>query len=228
MRKLKIRSLFLLLITASGCGVYQPIPVDVPLISEKNDLRIDAGASVFPSVFTTVSYGLTDKIAVQGFGSVGLNGRYYVQAATGFYRKKEENKVLEAYAGYGFGYGDVYKYRQPGDLFGSYQLFFGQINVGKIAVGSSSYFEGGFGFKAGYMLSEFTDKYYYDKILETDVYNTYHDRSVLLEPVGFLRVGGNLKFSAKIGGALIYKFTHKDLKLPYNYFNVGLGINYRF
>jgi len=220
--------LLIIAICAAGCGVYHPMTVDVPLISEKNDLRIDAGGAVFPSGFTTVSYGLTDKIAVQGFGTVGFNGRYYVQAAAGLYQKKEDDKVMEFYGGYGFGYGDVYNYRKPGDFFGNYQLYFGQINYGKIANGSSAYFEGGFGFKGGYMLSAFTDKYYYDKVLETNVFKTYHDQSLLLEPVGFIRVGGNLKFSAKIGGTLIYKFTSKDKQLPYSFFNIGLGINYRF
>jgi hypothetical protein len=42
-------------------------------ISEKNDLRIDAGISLGPSAHTTISYGLTDKIAIQGFGSVGTH-----------------------------------------------------------------------------------------------------------------------------------------------------------
>jgi hypothetical protein len=37
---------------------------DIPLISGKNDLRVDAGISVVPSVNATVSYGLTNNVAI--------------------------------------------------------------------------------------------------------------------------------------------------------------------
>ncbi|MDY0161541.1 MAG: hypothetical protein RBR64_09375, partial [Bacteroidales bacterium] len=67
----------LILLMMSSCIVYHPMPIDIPLISEKNDFRVDAGISIVPSANATVSYGLTDKIAIQGFGSVGADDRYY-------------------------------------------------------------------------------------------------------------------------------------------------------
>jgi len=46
--------------------------------------------------------------------------------------------------------------------------------------------------------------------------------------VGFIRIGGQkLKFSVKLGGTMIYKFTNTNRSLPYSYINLGLGINYR-
>jgi hypothetical protein len=224
----------LILLAMSGCGVYNPQTTDIPLISEKNDLRVDAGISFVPSVHSTISYGLTDKIAIQGFGSIGTsdNGnpknRYYVQAATGLYKNSGNNKILELYGGFGYGYGDCYNDSHPGNIFGNYQLYFAQFNYGTIASDVSN-FEIGFGIKAGYLHSDLTDKNYYDWISETGPFTTYHDNSILFEPVGFIRMGGEqLKFSIKLGGTLIYKFTNSDKFIPYNNFNLGLGINCRF
>lgn len=217
---------FLISTMMSGCIVYHTQTTDIPLISEKNDLRVDAGVSLIPSVHATVTYGLTDKIAIQGFGSKGPD-EYYFQAATGLYKNKGNSRVLEIYGGLGYGYGNAYKDANPGYLFGDYQLYFGQLNYGKIA-NELSNFEIGFGIKTGYLHSNLTDKNYYDWISESGPYKTYHDESLLLEPVGFIRVGGQkLKFSVKLGGTMIYKFTNTNRSLPYSSINLGLGINYR-
>lgn len=77
------------------------------MISKKNDLRIVGGISIIPSAHATVSYGLSDKIAIQGFGSIGPDGSYYIQAASGLYKKLGNHKVMEFYVGYGYGYGDA-------------------------------------------------------------------------------------------------------------------------
>lgn len=211
----------------SSCIVYHPITTDIPLISEKNDLRVDAGISVVPSANATISYGLTDKIAIQGFGSIGYD-RYYFQAATGLYKNKGNSKVFELYGGFGYGYGDAYNDANPGNLLGNYQLYFAQANYGKIA-NESSNFEIGFGIKGGCLHSNLTDRNYYGWISETGPFKTYHDESILLEPIGFIRIGGNrLRFNVKLGGTMIYKFTNTDRNLPYSYLNLGIGLNYRF
>lgn len=218
---------FLISLMMSGCIVYHTQTTDIPLISKKNDLRVDAGISLVPSAHATISYGLTDKIAVQGFGSIGADDRYYLQASTGLYKSKGNNRVLELYGGFGYGYGTAYKDANPGRLLGDYQLYFGQLNYGKIASEISN-FEIGFGVKTGYLRSNMTDKNYYDWVSETGPFVKYHDKSILFEPVGFVRLGGkNLKFSVKLGGTLIYKFTNTDKNLPYGYINLGLGLNYR-
>jgi len=66
---------FLISLMMSSCIVYHPMTTDIPLISEKNDLRVDAGISIVPSANATVSYGLTDKIAIQGLScpEIGLH-----------------------------------------------------------------------------------------------------------------------------------------------------------
>jgi len=219
--------LVFLSIILQSCIVYHPMTTDIPLISEKNDLRIDAGISIIPSANATVSYGLTDKIAIQGFGSVGADDRYYFQAATGLYKKKGDNKIFELYGGFGYGYGNAYKDANPGNLLGDYQLYFGQANFGKISSNSSN-FETGIGIKAGYLHSNLTDKNYYDWTSEAGPFKIYHDESILLEPVGFIRFGGHrLRINVKLGGTIMYKFTNSDRNLPYSYLNLGIGLNYR-
>jgi len=210
----------------TSCVVYYPQTADIPLISKKNDLRIDGGISTMLSANATVSYGLTNKLAVQAYGDI-LHG-YYCQGAMGYYKNLGNFKVIELYSGFGYGYGNAYKDANPGHLLGNYQLYFGQLNYGKTASETSN-FEIGIGIKTGYLRSNLTDKNYYDWISETGPYKTYHDESFLFEPVGFIRIGGQkLKFSVKLGGTMIYKFTNTNQSLPYSYINLGLGINYRF
>jgi hypothetical protein len=211
----------------SSCIVYHTQTTDISLISKKNDLRMDAGISIIPSAHATISYGLTNKIAIQGFGSIGSDDRYYFQAATGLYNNIGNSRVLELYGGFGYGYGNAYKDANPGHLLGDYQLYYGQLNYGKIA-NELSNFEVGFGIKTGYLHSNLIDKNYYNWISETGPFKTYHDESLLIEPLGFIRIGGDkLKFCVKIGGTIIYKFTNTDRSFPYSYINLGLGINYR-
>jgi hypothetical protein len=225
--KIQVITLGLLIsLMMSSCIVYHPMTTDIPLISEKNDLRVDAGISIIPSAHATISYGLTNKVAIQGFGSIGYD-RYYFQAATGIYNNMGNSRVLEFYGGFGYGYGNAYKDANPGNLLGDYQLYFGQLNYGKIA-NESSNFEIGFGIKTGYLHSNLKDKNYYNWVSEAGPFRTYHDESLLFEPVGFIRVGGqNLKLSLKLGGTVIFKFTNTNRSLPYSCINLGIGLNYR-
>jgi hypothetical protein len=219
---------FSLSLMVSGCVVYHPQTADIPLISNKGDLRLDAGISIIPTAHATVSYGMTEKMAVQLFGSIGSDDRYYMQAAAGLYKNRGTNRILELYGGFGYGYGDAYRDANPGDLVGNYQLYFGQLNYGTIA-GETSNLEIGIGIKTGYLHSNMTDINYYDWISMTGPYITYHDESLLLEPAGFIRMGGKkLRFSIKLGSTWIYKITNPDRHFPYYHLNLGLGLNYRF
>lgn len=231
-RLMKIRIFMqglLLTLVMSGCVVYQTPTVDIPLISKKNDLRIDAGVSFIPSVHATASYGLTDKVAVQGFASINTEKNRYFQAAAGLYKNKANSRVTELYGGIGYGHGRAYQDAIHGNLYGNYQVYFAQLNHGKIASEASGY-EVGFGIKTGYLHSNLTDENYYEnRIPLQGPYKVYHDESLLFEPGGFFRMGRNkLKFSIKLGCSLIYKFTNTDKNLPYTRGNMGFGLNYRF
>jgi hypothetical protein len=219
---------FTLGFVVTSCVVYHPQSTDIPLISKKNDLRIDAGISLFPSAYATISYGLTSKIAIQSFGSFGSDDKYYFQGAVGYFKDLGRQKVMEIYGGLGYGYGEVRDNVNPGYLFGNYQLYFTQFNFGKVEYAFAN-LDIGFALKAGYLYTDLTDKNYYDYYPIDEISNEYFDSNLLLEPTIFGRIGGKkLKFNLKVGSCWIYKFTDRTHHFPYSYYNVSLGLNYRF
>src|SRR5450759_4762572 len=158
---------FLLLMMITGCAVYHPQTTDIPLIDHKGDLRIDVGASVIPSVHSTFSYGLTKKIALQAFGSIGIENRRYLQVSPGFYKCLDNKKVIELYSGFGLGYANTIKNPLANmpeaikqSLYGKYQLYYVQLNWGKNA-NESRELDWGLGIKTGLFHSELTDMNYY-------------------------------------------------------------------
>jgi hypothetical protein len=215
---------FLLLIT--GCCVYHPQTTDIPLIKGKNDLRIDAGISFVPTVHSTISYGLTKKIAIQVFGSTGGYERKYFHIAPGLYKVHENHIVMELYGGFGYGYGNAYKDANPGRLYGNYQLYFLQYNIGKYS-SKSGHFDFGIGIRSGYFHSNLTDRNYYVRGNEAGPFINYKANSILIESLAFFRVGGEkVKFSFKVGACQIYKLANPDLYIPTTILNIGLGLNY--
>ncbi len=61
-----------------------------------------------------------------------------------------------------------------------------------------------------------------------ETFKTYHDESILLEPIGFIRFGGRrLRIYVKHGGTLMYIFTNTDRNFSYSYLNLRIGLNYR-
>ncbi len=227
---MKLRSKFIfawLIVIMTSCAYY-PQVVDVPLINHKNDLRVDAGISIIPTVRATVSYGLTDRVAIQASGNYQWNDVYYWQGAAGLF-KKNERVVKEMYAGFGYGLGNAYNDANPGNLKGDYQIYFVQFNYGKID-DKFAHMDYGIGLKTGYFHSNFTDMNYYEIYPNGSVYKLYRDESILFEPTAFIRLGGErLKFNLKIGSSFIYKFTHQniDYSLPHAYLNLGLGVSYQ-
>lgn len=98
-----------LLFTLSGCSIYHPQAVDIPLINHAGDGRIDAaiGVSTFilPDVVTfggTVSYGFNDWFAGQAHLNYG-GDNIYAQVAPGAYLPLGAKSVLEGYVGLGAG-----------------------------------------------------------------------------------------------------------------------------
>lgn len=213
--------LLLLLFPLSGC-LFHPQMADIPLISEKKELRIDAGVSFIPAAQATVSYGLTNKIAIQGFANFGPD-EYYLQAATGLYKKRNVNQVLEAYGGFGYGYADLFSTETGGSLIGDFQTYFTQVNYGKIADEDSN-FEAALSLKTGYLQTNLTDDFFYN----IDTSNgTYQGNNLLIEPAGQIRLGGKkFKLNIKLAYNYLYKLNNPSIKTPYSKFNFGIGLNY--
>jgi hypothetical protein len=224
----KIVYILIISCTAISCSVYDPHLVDIPLINKKNDARFDAGFSAMFLWNCTFSYGLTKNIAIQTFGTWSDHDRYFVHQAVGYFKDIGNRKIIEIYGGVGYGYGDAYKDANPGDLLGNYQLYFTQFNFGKIDC-KFAHADIGFGIRTGILHSKLTDKNYYGRYFPVTDYKQISDNCLTFEPNVFIRLGGQrFKFSLKLGGCLIYKFTNRDKMLPYNMLNLGIGFNYNF
>ena len=228
MKTMPLLFIFFSSLLFTGCA-YSPIIADIPLISRKNELRVDAGVSTALAANATVSYGLTDKIAVQTFANIGADNMYYLHGAVGYYKDLGENKIMEIYGGFGYGYGNAYSDVNPGFLAGNYQTYFTQFNIGKVN-GSFAHLDYGIGLKAGLLHSNMTDKnYYWRNDIIIVPFTTYKDNSLLFEPTCFIRFGGErLKVNFKLGGLLMYKFTNTNLSFPYCPLDFGIGLNYLF
>ena len=135
---------------------------------------------------------------------------------------------MELYGGFGSGYGDAYNNANPGRIKGDYQLYFLQYNFGKYST-KSGHFDFGVGIKTGYFHSDLYEHNYYQNKLgsENDPFINYKENSILVEPLAFFRVGGEIvKFSFKVGGCKIIKLAHPDIYIPAINLNVGIGINF--
>jgi len=228
-----------------GCAYY-PQLTDIPLISEKGDLQVDAGITTCISANTTASYGLTDKIAMQVFGNIGpfsyglYNKKapqtigyiepdcYYFQIAAGPYKKLKNGNILELYNGIGYGYGEANDEgtHTVGHLTGNYQIVFSQLNYG---VTNRRFLNSdvGISLKAGYMHSKMLDKNYYWSVESPLAPLT--DHIILLEPTALWRFGEkNLKFGLKAGTVLFYEFTSRNKSFPVGPLNIGMSLSYRF
>ena len=212
MKKTKNFFAAMLIMVLSGCAAYYPQAVDIPLIKEKGDLKVDAGGFVAPSVqgegamvggHSTFSYGITDILAGQMYVSFDFAGRTHFQIAPGVFKGFENKSVIEFYGGYGFGraFWD--------DNF--YQLVFNQFNVGKVGKN----FEYGLGLKGGYIFTyenEFTNK-------------VHQTNGWIAEPSAMIRLGGEkVKFKTQIN----YLWTKTISDNYYLPLSVSMGINIYF
>jgi len=214
--------LFLTLLTLSSCVGYLPQSVDVPLISKKNDLRIDAGVTSALSAGTaTISYGLTERIAVQAYGNLGANSRNYYQGAIGYYKNLKNRSIMELYGGVGNGNANYKNHDLFSNTSGAYQLYFAQFNYGKLG-GDLSIWDLGLGLKTGLLHTNLVRE---DMSVQLETISTeLIGDNFLVEPMLFVRAGGeHVKFNLKLSGGYIFKYSN----IAYFPLNIGLGLNYR-
>lgn len=215
---------FVISLLLTDCGVYDPLTSDIPLISNKHDLRIDGGRSLAEAAGATISYGLTNKIALQFAGSICHNNTHYFQFAPGYYKNLGNQKIMEIYLGYGTGTGYSYNDPHPGHIKGDYQIYFAQLNIGKINC-KFAHADLGLGLKTGYLHSNLVDAGYY--ALSSS--GIYIDDCATVEPHAILRFGTeNIKINFKLAGCYIVKFTNIQEFYPYSFLNLGIGLNFNF
>ncbi len=216
MNRTKTTYIIVLLILLYGCAAYYPQTVDIPLITEKGDLRVDAGATYTPSIHGTVSYGLTNIVAIQAYGNIDFMSRFHIQGALGLFKGFENKTVTELYGGYGYGNSIVGSIFNPNI---DYHLFFTQFNIGKTDQGAA-HIDYGLGMKVGHLDARLLD--------DADLKTIHKYNGIAIEPCVFFRLGGEkIKFNIKIN----YLWTKNDFIDKYSTLypvNISTGVNFNF
>ncbi|MCL2072463.1 MAG: hypothetical protein FWH18_00925 [Marinilabiliaceae bacterium] len=224
MNKLILKSILgLAILHFAGCASYHPQAVDIPLIKEKGDMRINAGASVyhdlsnstFMGLHGTFSGGITDFLAVQTYLNLdGLLGCHW-QGALGIFKGLENNVVMELYGGGGFCRG---LFDNEEEKMNQYQFVFSQFNIGKTNVGNSN-LDFGLGLKGAFLNNR--ENYHIELI---DTYKVHKKYCWTIEPSAFLRFGGN---RAKFNTMINYLWTDNVAKSYYFPLGISFGVNFK-
>ena len=237
--------LVLATLVATGCSIYHPQSVDIPLINHEGDSRVDVSASlsatVFPDVLTvgaTYSYGINDWVAAQAHVNYG-GENVYGQLAPGAYLPLGEHGLLEGYAGMGFG--GVWM-SKPAQEFsfdtasqyqylcrGSFLLPFVQANIGVHDVGGV-HFDAAVGLKAGAYLPAMDYLRYLDgELLEGQGYR-YSTANFLFEPQLMLRLGGErTRWNLRVSYAWLSDMMQGGgNRFIYDLFTVSTGLTFAF
>jgi len=200
-----------LTILLNCCMVYFPQAVDIPLIEEKDDFRLATGMSI-AGVHGTVSYGLTDMIAVQAFGNINILTGFHIQGAVGLYKWFDESFTgMELYGGYGYG-GSLFD-MQADRKIGNYHLPFIQFNIGREVGVANTSIDLGMGLKGGYLFGNFTG---------SDL-NIHKRNGFIIEPTFLFRfeTRRGAMYSIKFNYALPVNFNRKDIMFHSFNFSVG-------
>lgn len=203
-----------LLLTLTGCSIYHPQAVDIPLINHEGDTRVDASVAlsywIIPSTFTlntTVSHGFNGWLAGQVHANFGGNN-YYLQAAPGAYLPLGEKSVLEGYVGLGYGgaWNDNVEATSESanshnySYSGTFMLPFVQGNIGWHDL-TPLHIDLALGLKCGAYMPNYS--YYELDASDQQIAGTDYDYTTtnfLFEPQLMFRVGGeHMKFNVKLG-----------------------------
>lgn len=236
---------------ASGCSIYHPQAVDIPLINHAGDTRVDASVAmstwVLPDVVTfnaTASHGFTDWLA----GQVHLNyggDNFYSQLAPGAYLPLGEHGLLEGYVGFGMGGAWRERNNMPSeadtasaastyDYSGHFSVPFGQVNIGWHDL-TGAHIDLALGFKAGVYTPDFKYRRYdSDGALIPDECSVYTTPSLLLEPQLVFRIGGeHVKFCVRASFAWLSDMEGSTSSGTSSHFTADLftlstGLNFTF
>lgn len=215
----------------TSCAIYTPHAVDIPLMQEKGDLRVDGGVSMtfpalVPNVNVTGTYGFTNCLAGQGHIDFTYGG-YFFQGAAGLY-KPFGKFVLEGYAGAGVGGRNFTRegtnYERLYNSF--YQLYYGQMNMG-FANLANGCIDIGVGLKLGSMVSDMTCTFTALEPGDERDPEHYNGSNLLFEPQFTVRFGGpKVKFGIHLSYAELVDWD--DTFFYHEPFNIGISCNLNF
>lgn len=238
-----VRILFALILPVlllSGCSVYNPRVVHIPLLSQRGEVQLEGAAlpatsnqKVPVDLRASLAWAVSNHLAV----AASLDPfRNYTQGMAGFYFPQANNFVWELYAGAGWGWGrqsylfggDEYPWTKPE---GSYRSVFLQADAGWLNLTRKGHLDLGFSLKAGPL--EAWVRHGKDSI-DADgsyavKYTTVNSTSILLEPTAELRFGWErLKFNVKAGYCYLVPLRPAGYRLNYTRLSFGAGLSYRF
>ena len=241
-KKLFIQILGISLIAQSCNIMYTPNMQNVPLLTEKNEVRATLGPFDYQA-----AYAVTNNIGVM------LNGQYHtrntnsydytnesnslnnskstlIEGGIGFIGKLSENSVFEVYGGYGMGKNstfDKYTDYTTGSLVREESFtaktnrFFLQPSIGF----TNEYFD--IAFSSRLMVLNFSNidtlNYTSLMLVDQDLLNIDKEPFVFIEPAVTMRVGYKwVKFQAQ----MMYSFKYNATPLNYMPLTMTIGVHF--
>ena len=243
---MKKHSLFFmaaLALLTTGCSVYQPQVVDIPLIDHAGETSVNASAGISmwytPTVGVTASHGFNDWLAGQAFVSYSFSSAH-THVAAGYYKRLGEKARLECYGGMGFG--GYWPDKTTDDLAqdttehydftlkGHYLLPFVQVNFGWRDL-ANKHIDIGFGLKTGAYLPDFVyHRFSYEGAWLPEYDEHYTTPNLLLEPQLQIGLGNErFKYTLRLGVAFLSDMLRNDgTKFTYDIFTISNGLVFRF
>lgn len=230
---MKFRVLVLTAIVASmlaftGCGMvspmYAPQLAEVPLITHRGDTRASVAVKGI-GLDATLSTGITNHLALQLYGSVNDEERFYHHTALGYFTGGDHFAV-ESYLGWGYGHGHFIDHDGGSSVRGTYMLPFAQVNLGWRNL-TKAHIDCGIALKYGLFFPIFNtaqDHYNFETESWYTTYGHYMARNRLLEPQVFFRIGGErVKYSLQIG---YIRFQTQDNILHHSPLSLSMGATF--
>lgn len=224
----------------TGCSIYHPQAVDIPLINHAGDTRVDASVAMsawlMPDVVTvntTVSHGFNDWLAGQVHLNYGVEN-FYSQLAPGAYLPLGEHGLLEGYAGIGYGGAWRNDTNSKYDYYGHFSVPFGQVNIGWHDL-TGAHIDLALGLKAGAYLPDFHyNEYDASGTMVPEECYVYTTPSFLFEPQLVFRIGsenvkfclrGNVTWLSDLEGNVT---SGNSRHFTADFFTLSAGLNFSF
>jgi len=217
----------------ASCMMYHPHNVDIPLLREQGDLRIDGSASVTAPLLdgsglnASISYAPLNHLGVLVSGSVTDTKNAYAHAAIGTFQPFGKS-VLEFYAGAATGHSNYTVNKDnPYYVDGNYNILFGQLNYGwnDLLDGMCDI---GFGLRGGVMKPDW-QHVSMDDDGTWRIKESVTSTMPLFEPQMVFRIGGDhLKFAVNFAYSFIPGWPTESSYFNYSRFSAGIGLNYRW
>ena len=208
----------------TGCGVYNPMTVHIPLIHERGEVQLEG--ALLPTtrwpvpldMRASVAWGITNHLAVHGL-----------------YFPQENNFVWEIYVGVGTGKGRQSNIggMEPWTIpSGTFRSVFVQGDAGWLEMTRKGHLDLAFSLKTGVLMGEIKVgkgvPYEVNGEWITDYATTLAD-NILLEPTVELRFGWeHFKFNVKTGLCYLVPWRPEGYHISWGLLSLGAGMSYRF